>query len=256
MENSGLWSHINFRLVSRSYVAHRYRTPIAYVRVYVHHSRLHLLRVTFRVDGNYPNSTSICQALAATIHRWSEADITIAGTKYLQAGYKFLHAPASFLHSLRVSMLSTWLEKLDLTQILTDTRSLSNLSIFRGDYTRPTITLPVMYGSTVKYLELKNFKSASALSIIHQLPCIVHLSLYRLIPGTDDRNTPSIHISLPFLTTLVLVYVQSEELENFLDHTFMPKLREVHLSTRCRSSQSNEVILSRLTSEGCTLSCV
>jgi len=252
MENSGLWNHINlYGLAVR-----RYRTPIAYVGVYIRHSRLQLLRVTLRVDDKNPNSTSICQALAATIHRWSEADITIAGMGYLQAGYEFLHAPAPSLHSLRVSMFSTWLEKLDLTQILTDTRSLSNLKICRGDHARPAITLPVMYGSTVKYLELKNFKSSSALPIIHQLPHIVHLRLFQLEAGTDPRNTPSIPISLPFLTTLVLIRIQSEELKHFLDHTFMPNLREVHLSTLCPNSQSNEAILSRLTAEGCKISYV
>jgi len=251
MENSGLWSNIN----PCSPTVRRYRAPIAYVRVYIHHSRVHLLRVRLRVDDMDSNSTSICQALAATIHRWSEADITIAGTGYLQAGYKFLHAPAPSLHSLQVSMISTWLEKPDLTQILTDARSLSNLSIYKG-ITHPAITLPVMYGSTVKHLELKYFRSASARAIVHQLPRIVHLRLVRLEARHELRNILSIHISLPFLTTLVLIYVQSEELKDFLDHTFMPNLREVHLSTRCPNSQSSEAILSRLTAEGCTLSYV
>ena len=249
METSGLWSNIN----PRSLAAYRYRAPIAYVRVYIHHSRVHLLRVRLRVDDMDSNSTSICQALAATIHRWSEADITIVGQGYLQAGYKFLYAPAPSLHSLRVTTVSTWQEKLDLTQIFTDTRSLSNLRIWRGDLCFPEITLPVMYGSTVKYLELENFKGAFALPVILQLPRIVYLRLCRLIAG---RDTPSIPISLPFLTTLVLITIQSKELKDFLDHTFMPNLREVHLSTLCPNSQSNEAILSRLTPEGCTVSYV
>jgi len=148
------------------------------------------------VDDKNPNSTSICQALAATIYRWSEADITIAGTRYLQAGYKFLHALAPSLHSLRVNITRTWYEKIDLTQILTDTRSLRNLKIKRGDFASAAITLPVMYGSTVK-LELVSFQSFDALLIIDQLPRIVHLLLFQLEADTyDPPNTPSIHSRL------------------------------------------------------------
>jgi len=247
LENGGLWNHID--LYSRA--VRRYQAPIAYVRVYIHHSRLHSLRVRLRLDSWDPDSIAICQALAATIHRWSEADISIIGWDYLRAGYKYLHAPAPFLHSLRVSIFSSFQEKLDLTQLFTDTQSLSNLRIRRGAGDVPAITLPAMYASTVKYLELEKFQSASALPIIHQLPRIIHL---RLDEYVTVRDTPSIPISLPFLTTLVFIPIQLGELKHFLDQIFMPNLREVHLSTLFATSQSNEAVLSRLTAEGCTIS--
>lgn len=246
LESSGLWHYIN--LYNRA--VRRYRTPIAYVRVYIRHSRSHFLRVRLRLASWESDSVAICQALAPTIHRWTEADISIIGEDYIQAGYTFLHAPAPALRTLRVSIFSSFKEKLDLTHLFTDTRSLTNLRVERAAVYVPVITFPEMYGSTIKYLELEKFPGASALPIIDQLPRIVHLCL---IEYTTARDTPSGSISLPFLTTLVFIPVQSRELMQFLDQVSMPSLREVYLSKLFADSQANEAVLSGLTAEGCTI---
>lgn len=246
LESSVLWHHIN--LYNRA--VRRYRTPTAYVRVYIRHSKSHSLRVRLRLDSWEPDSVAICRALAPTIHRWTEADISIIGEDYFQAGYKFLHAPAPALRTLRVSIFSSFKEKLDLTHLFTDTRSLTNLRVERAAAYVPEITLPVVYGSTVKYLELERFQGGSALPIINQLPRIVHLCL---IEYTTVHDTPSRPISLPFLTTLVFIPIQSRELRQFLDQVPMPSLREVYLSKLFANSQANEAVLSALTAEGCTI---
>ena len=246
LESSGLWHRIN--LYNR--VVRRYRTPIAYIRVYIRHSRSHSLRVRLRLASWESDSVAICQALAPTIHRWTEADISIIGEDYIQAGYQFLHAPAPALRTLRVSIFSSFKEKLDLTHLFTDTRSLTNLRVERAALFVPVVTFPEMYGSTIRYLELESFPGASALPIIDQLPRIVHLCL---IEYTTARDTPSGPISLPFLTTLVFIPVQSRELVQFLDQASMPNLREVYLSKLFADGQAHEAVLSRLTAEGCTI---
>lgn len=246
LESGGLWSHINLY----SSAVRRYQTPIAYVKVYILHSRLHSLKVKLRLDSWEPSSIGISQALAPTIHRWTEADISIIGWKYFDAGYRFLGAPAPSLHTLSLSIYSSFQEKLDLTHLFTDTQSLVNIKIKRGAAGVPAIALPAMYGSTVKYLELEKFQSASALPIIYQLPRVVHLRLEEYV---TVRDTPSKPISLPFLTTLVFLPIQSRELEYFLDQVSMPNLREVHLNKVFVHTQPKEAALSRLTAEGCTI---
>ena len=241
-----MWSYINLY----GSTVRRYRTPNAYVKVYIRHSRSHSLRVKLRLDGWEASSKGICKTLAPTIHRWTEADISIIGWEYFDAGYQFLGAPAPSLHTLRLSIYSNFLKKLDLTHLFTDTRSLVNLRVKRGAAGVPAIALPAMYGSTVKYLELEKFQDASALPIIHQLSRIVYLRLEEYVAM---RDTPSKPISLPFLTTLVFIPIQSRELEHFLDQVSMPNLREVHLNKLFANSQPNEAVLSRLTAEGCTL---
>jgi hypothetical protein len=246
LENGGLWNHIN--LYSRA--VRQYQTPAAYIRAYIRNSRSHLLRVRLRLDSSELDSIALCQALAPTIHRWTEANISIIGKDYPQAGYEFLHAPAPSLRTLRISIFSSFQKTLDLTLLFTDTRSLINLSVERGAAGVPAITLPATYGSTVKYLELDKFQSASALPIIHQLPRVIHLHVTEYF---TVRDTPSIFISLPFLTTLVFIPIQSGELEHFLDQVTMPNLREVHLNSLFANSRSSDAILSRLTAEGCTI---
>jgi len=246
LESSGLWNHIN--LYNRA--VRRYRTPTAYVRVYIRHSKSHSLRVRLRLDSWESDSVTICQTLAPTIHRWTEADISIIGGNYFHAGYKYLHAPAPALCTLRVSIFSSFKETLDLTHLFTDTRSLTNLSIVRAAACVPAITLPAVYGSTIRYLELERFQGASALPIILQLPRIVHLCLKEY---TTVRDMPSKPFSLPFLTTLVFTPIQSGELMQFLDQVSMPSLREVYLSKLFADNQANEAILSTLTAEGCTI---
>ena len=246
LESSGLWHHIN--LYNRA--VRRYRTPTAYVRVYTRHSRSHSLRVRLRLASWEPDSVAICKAVAPTIHRWTEADISIIGEDYIYAGYKFLHAPAPALHTLRVSIFSSFKEKLDLTHLFTNTRSLTNLRVGRAAAYVPVITFPEVYGSTVKYLELEKFPGVSAFPIINQLPRIVHLCL---IEYTTVRDTPSGHISLPFLRTLDFIPVQSRELMQFLDQVSMPNLGVAHLSKLFANSQANEAVLSRLAAEGCTI---
>lgn len=246
LESGGLWSHINLY----SSAVRRYQTPIAYVKVHIRHSRLHSLKVKLRLDSWEPSSTGICQALAPTIHRWIEADISIIGWNPFDAGYRFLDAPAPSLHTLGLSIYSSFQEKLDFTHLFTDTQSLVNLKIKRGAAGVPAIALPAMYGSTVKYLELERFQGASALPIIYQLPRVVHLRLEEYV---TVRDTPTKPISLPFLTTLVFLPIQSRELEYFLDQVSMPNLREVHLNKLYVHTQPQEAALSRLTAEGCTI---
>jgi len=246
LESGGLWSHINLD----SSAVRRYRTPNAYVNVHIRHSKLHSLRVKLRLDSWELGSIGICQALAPTIHRWTEADISIIGWMYFNAGYKLLDAPAPSLHTLRLSIYSSFEEKLDLTHLFTDTQSLVNLRIKRGAPGVPAIALPAMYGSTVKHLELEKFQGTSALPIIYQLPRIVHLHLEEYVTVHD---TPSDPISLPFVRTLVFIPIQSRELARFLDQVSMPNLREVHLNKLFANDRSSEAVLSRLTAEGCTI---
>jgi hypothetical protein len=246
LESSGLWNHIN--LYNRA--VRRYRTPIAYVRMYIRHSRSHSLKVRIRLDSWESDSVAICQALAPTIHRWTEADISIIGEDYYQAGFRYLRTPAPALRTLRISIFSSFKEKLDLTCLFLDTRSLINLRIERAAAFVPAITLPAAYRSTIKHLELERFQGASALPIIYQLPRIVHLCL---IEYTTVRDTPSKPVLLPSLTTLVFIPIQSGELRRFLDQVSMPRLREVYLSKLFADNQANEAVLSGLTAEGCTI---
>ena len=246
LESSGLWHHIN--LYNRA--VRRYRTPVAYVRVYIRHSKSHSLRIRLRLDSWDPNSVVICRTLAPTIHRWTEAGISIIGEDYSQAGYEFLHAPAPALRTLQISIYSSFKETLDLTLLFTDTRSLTKLKVERAVAHVPEITLPAVYRSTVKYLELEKFPGGSAFPIINQFPRIVHLCL---IEYTTVRDALSGPISLPFLTTLVFIPIQSRELQQFLDQVSMPSLREVYLSKLFANSQANEAVLSALTAEGCTI---
>lgn len=246
LEYGGLWNHIN--LYSRA--VRRYRTPSAYVRVYIRHSRSHSLRVRLRLDSWEPDSVVICHALAPTVHRWTEADISIIGEDYLHSGYKLLHAPAPALRTLRLFIFSSFQEELDLTHLFTDTRSLVNLRIERAAAYVPAIALPARYGLTVKHLELERFQNASALPIIHQLPHIVHL---RLTEYVTVRDAPLQPMTLPFLKTLIFIPIRPGELKHFLDQVSIPNLGEVHLNKLFVYGHPNDVTLSQLRAEGCTI---
>jgi F-box-like len=246
LDNGSLWNYINHY----SDAVRWYRTRMAYVRVHLRHSRSHSLRVSLCLDSGEPGSIAICQVLASTIHRWTEADMNIIGENPLQTGYKVLHAPAPALCILRVFIFSSDQQKLDLTHLFTDTQSLIHLRIERGATYISAVVLPAMYGLTVKYLELAKFHGASALSIISQLPHIVHLRLMEYITMLEPPLKP---ISSPLLTTLTFLPILPGELHCFIDKVSMPNLKEVHLKRFFAPSQLDEARLSQLRAEGCTV---